>query len=256
MNLQCIEGQGFGLNYNPSYSAGGLLGHTAIDESCGYGSPIASYVDGEVYSLFTPQKPASDGFTAIYALVRTPLEVFEWSVGHVSEIDVSIGETIHKGDVIGKEGNKGTVYSGNIKITLAMQAAGDKRGAHRHVQKRPVFATKSPTSNILYTSKGSYKDEDGYFYQVYNYNNGFVGCVDWTKPLFPRNLYIGISGYDVFLLQRACVLEGFADYEPTGFFGAKTFAGLQRLQKAHGIPNTGFCGELTRKYLNSTYFQI
>jgi hypothetical protein len=33
-------------------------------------------------------------------------------------------------------------------------------------------------------------------------------CVDWTLPLFNRNLSILSSGYDVYLLQKALVREG------------------------------------------------
>jgi hypothetical protein len=90
---------------------------------------------------------------------------------------------VKAGDVIAKEGNHGTVYSGNILITPAMQAAGDHRGSHRHYQKRPVIRTLTPKGQMLATANGPYRDEVGFYYQVYDYDNGFNGCLDWSKPL-------------------------------------------------------------------------
>jgi len=252
----CIEGQGFGQNYNPSYHAGGLLGHTGIDIACGYASPIEALCEGYVYSLYPIDHPASDGFTAVYTLVTTPLETFEFSYGHVSEIDCTIGQSVRTGQVIAKEGNHGTVYAGNIQITLAMQAAGDTRGHHRHYQKRPVIKTPVLSGRPLQTAQGIYRDDQGNYYQVYDYENGFDGCVDWTLPLFNRDLFVGRSGYDVLLLQRAMVREGFAKYTPTGNFGPLTFASVRQYQQAKGLPTTGYVGTLTRAILNSTYHQL
>lgn len=250
----CVEGQGFGQNANPSYHTDGLIGHTGIDVACGYGSPIQALCDGYVYSLFPIDHPASDGYTAVFTLVTTPLETFEFSYGHVSEIDCSIGQSVRAGQVIAKEGNHGTVYSGNILITLAMQAAGDQRGHHRHYQKRPVIKTSLIRGEVLQDAKGPYND--GSYYQIYDYDNGFNGCIDWTLPLFNRDLFIGTSGYDVLLLQRAMVREGFAQYTPTGNFGPLTFASVRQYQKARGLPATGYVGPLTRTILNTTYKQL
>lgn len=254
--LNCVEGQGFGKNFNPSYHSGGLLGHTGIDINCGYGTPIEAKMDGLVYSTFPAIHPASDGYTAVFTLCSTPLETFEFSYGHVSEISCQIGQQVKKGDIIAKEGNKGIVYSGNILITLAMQAAGDTRGSHRHYQKRPVLKTKQITGQVLSGPNGAYKDPDGFYYQVYNYDNGFNGCVDWQTPLFSRNLGIGNIGYDVFLLQKALVKESFASFEPTGTFGSLTLASVIQYQRSNGISPTGFVGTQTRGLLNSKYSQL
>jgi hypothetical protein len=159
--------------------------------------------------------------------------------------------------VIAKEGNHGVVYSGNTLITLAMQAAGDQRGHHRHHQKRPVIETKQLSGTGLSTSSGTYRDGDGNYYQVYDYTNGFNGCIDWTFPLFNSDLEEGTNGYDVYLLQKALVLEvGFDPANCIGQFGPKTFAAVQQLQAKHGIPNTGFCGPLSRGYLNGANHQL
>lgn len=252
----CDIGQGFGLNYNPSYGQAKLNGHTGVDEACGYGSEIQALTPGLVYSVFSPSAPASDGYTAVYTLCRTPLETFEFSYGHVSEILVPLNFDAKKGDVIAKEGNRGTVYSGNVRITPAMQAAGDHRGAHRHYQKRPVIATKDGHGTFLQNASGVYRDAQGNYFVYAMPNNGFAGCVDWTGSLFNRDLGIGDENYWVLLLQRALVLEGYGNFDPTGYFGVKTRESLRAYQKAHSILSTGFCGPLTRKVLNETYKQL
>src|SRR4051812_25338834 len=207
---QCDIGQGFAKNYNPSYKGWNLLGHTGQDETCGYGSDIRALANGIVYSAYTPAKPASDGYTAVFTLCRTPLETFEFSYGHVSEITTHIGDTVLVGDVIAKEGNRGVVYSGNTLITLAMQAAGNKHGSHRHYQKRRVLERMRTTGGrMLQTATGTYRDYMGSYYEIADPNNGFNGCVDWTAPLFDYDLGVSEASYEVLMLQRAMVIEGF-----------------------------------------------
>jgi hypothetical protein len=252
----CFEGQGFGKNYNPLYRDGGDLGHPGVDVECGYASPINPLARGFVYSMYTPDHPANDGYTAVFTVCETPLEVFEMSYGHVSEIDCKTGDYVTPQDIIAKEGNHGPVYSGNTQITLAMQAAGDHRGHHRHYQKRPLIKTSQLRGVGLQTANGTYRDAMGNYYQVYAPYNGFRGCIDWTAPMFPRDLGFLAVGYDVYLLQKAMVREGFATYAPTGNFGALTFASVRAYQKAHSLPATGYCGPRTRALLNASYSQL
>lgn len=201
----CRRFQGFGQRANGAYEAMGLDGHPGIDEGCGYGSPVHSPVSGTVIGTHTPAKPASDGYTAVYILCQTRLETFEFAIGHLSEVLVEVGQKVRKGDPIGREGNKGLVYSGNTRITLAMQKAGDKRGSHRHYQKRVVTEVARPARGVRYltNAKGSVRSPSGGFYQWTLPDNGFASCTDFTKPLFTRSLSLGSRGYDVTLLQRA-----------------------------------------------------
>ncbi len=178
LQLQCTLGQAFGGNSNPIYSASGLRGHTGFDEACGYGTEIRSYVDARVYELFNIGNPANDGYTAILSIVETPLEVFEWIVGHVSRIDANIGDSIVKGQVIGAEGNHGPVYNGGVPITLAMQAAGDRRGSHRHMQKRPLNKVRMTVAGKQYLrtrASATYRDENGFYYEIALPGNGYAG---------------------------------------------------------------------------------
>jgi hypothetical protein len=184
--MQCTEGQPFGGNYNESYAASGLKGHTGQDWGCGFGTPIHTPFAGLVYKVLTKENPSSDGsgFTGVFMLVDNGLESFEWLVGHCDPT-VKVGDQVNVGDVIGTEANHGTVFAGNIQITLAMQAAGDQRGHHRHEQKRPYMKTKSLSGVALSIEGGGmYRDADGFYYQVFDYKNGFNGCVDPSLPVF------------------------------------------------------------------------
>jgi hypothetical protein len=57
------------------------------------GSACHSATSG-VYSTYPIAHPASDGYTAVFTICETPLETFEFSYGHVSEIDCAIGQTV------------------------------------------------------------------------------------------------------------------------------------------------------------------
>ncbi len=261
LQLQCTLGQAFGGNQNTFYAGQGLKGHPGCDEHCGYGTDIASYVDQFIYTLYPVGAPANDGYTAIFGIVETDLEVFEWIEGHVSRIDVSIGDSVKKGQVIGAEGNHGVVYQGPELITLAMQAAGDHRGSHRHIQKRPLNKVRltSVSKQYLRTrDRVPYRDDNGFYYEIVMPYNGYAGCVDPLAPLFPRDLFVGRTGYDVLLLQRAMCHRGYLSQENCiGTFGPKTAAAVIKYQAWYGInPMLGYCGPRTRAVLNEEFSQV
>lgn len=256
--MLCYEGQPFGENYNPSYHAGGLIGHTGEDWSCGFGTPIHSQFDGYVYKVLTPEAPSQDGsgFTGVFMIVDNGIECFEWMVGHCNP-SVTVGTHVKKGDVIGSEANHGKVYSGNIEITLAMQKAGDQRGNHRHYQKRAVMKVARTGGGNRYLTTypadsmaGGYLYLDGFYYQIFNYDNGFNGCISPSAPVLRRDLWIGSTGYDVYVLQRLLASMGLFTAAPTGYFGPITAAAVSAYQKRWGIsPVMGYCGAKTRASL-------
>jgi len=256
MNLYCTRGQPFGANFNDSYKP--MLGHPANDESCGYGSDVRPYCGGTVTGTFTPQEPAYGGYTCVFILCETELELVEHSIGHLSQVHVSIGQEVTKDTVIGKEGNKGLVFSGGIQITQEMQAAGDTRGSHRHVQWRPVIRQKDTSQGRFILNKNGYfKDKDGYAFKVYDWDNGYNGCVDITAPIWTRDLSWTSSGYDVYILQKALKKEGHADFEPTGYFGSKTVLAVAKMQSARGLsPALGYFGAKSRAVYNQIYPRI
>ena len=252
----------FGGNANPSYKGVGLRGHTGEDTDNGFGSVIHSPFDMYVYKVLTPANPARDGsgFTGVFGIVDDGIECFEYLIGHCNPT-VSQGTHIAAGTQIGTEANHGMVYEGGVQITLAMQQAGDKRGAHRHNQKRPVLKVRHTQPGFTYldlysdSPAGSiFYDANGFYYQAWNYGNGYNGCIDPAKSVFQRDLAIGVSGYDVFVLQNILVREGCGNFEATGYFGNLTLAAMMKLQNKVGIlPDAGYFGPKTRTLLQNKY---
>jgi len=254
MNNQCKITQGFAKNYNPSYKEGGLLGHTGIDSVCGYGSPIYADHDMLIYKVLSNP----EYFTAVFGIVDNGVELFEYMIGHCSKIVVEEGEVVRKGQLIAYEGNTGTVYTGNELITNAMRAAGDRRGSHRHSQKRPIKRVKRTTSGRFYLTLRNghlYRDNEEFYYEAWNNTNGFNGCIDPNEKRFQVDLRIGNESYDVYCLHRLLAQEGVFPHTPTGSFGPLTFAAVRRFQKKYNLPSTGFVGPMTRTVLNKLYNQ-
>ena len=185
MTPECNTTQGFGGNATATYKAGGLLGHTAIDNDCGYGTPIHSYWDSEyVYKVLDAQHPSNDGsgFTGVFTIVEQDGRCFEFLYGHGNP-SVVVGQILTKGTVVGTQANNGEVYEGGMRITLEMQKSGDHRGSHRHDQARLLkkVSVYDPTLQYISAPTGEAFFKDGYFYSIPDYSNGYRGCYDWTK---------------------------------------------------------------------------
>jgi hypothetical protein len=253
----CVVTQGFGQNFNGTYRSFGLNGHPGVDEICGYGSDVRPYMGGKVISVYTPEQPSSNGYTCVFILCENDLEIAEHSIGHLSEVLVKVGDWVTTDTIIGKEGNKGLVFVGGQQITVDMQRAGDKRGHHRHVQWRPVIKQKDTSKGIFLLNNGGYvRADDGSAYKIYDYNNGYNGLVDPFAEFWPNDLFVGSKGYGVYLLQKALLRDGFADYDPTGYYGPKTMASVAKLQRSEGITPTGYFGPKTRGVYNKKYKRI
>ena len=82
-----------------------------------------------------------------------------------------------------------------------------------------------------------------------------VGAQGYT---FSANLTVGSTGPDVVALQTALMSAGFnipaiaSGAAAKGYFGSQTQAAVKLYQAAHGVPNTGFVGPLTRAALNGS----
>lgn len=249
--MQCTIGQGFGANANPFYKAQGLLGHPAVDSSCGFGTDILFpfKTPSRVINVVTPATAGREGYTLVSILVDDGIECFEWIVGHLNPT-VSIGDIVNFGDKLGTEANHGKVYSGNAEITLAMQRAGDTRGHHRHNQKRgliPTVGTSWRDEYLLGPGWSPYFDGKRYF-KIADPYNGYAGCINPSGPVFNRARTIGSSGYDIFVMQRILYRTGFLTAEPTGYFGPLTLVALMRWQSALGLTPAPIIGPMSRQY--------
>ena len=177
--------QGIAQNGNLSYKDRGLIGHTGVDWTNGYGHPTTVDNTGYVYKVYKPQE-RKDNWTGIYQLVPHGHHFIEVCMGHFSAVWVDEGETVKEGQYVGAEGNFGTVFSGGLQITPEKQDNGDKRGSHVHESYRPVrrVSRTKRGEHYLRNSKGkTYRDADNKVYEIIYKDNGLNGCIDPTAFL-------------------------------------------------------------------------
>ena len=113
-----------------------------------------------------------------------------------------------------------------------------------------------PAMNInkwlpFYQSWGEGVGDKGIQYFGENYiNSGYIyDTFTLTKFLFLKDLSFGSFGTDVKYLQTRLGMP--MDTWGFGIFGPKTKAAVIAYQKAHGIIQTGYVGQITRGSLNS-----
>lgn len=258
--------QPFAQNYNDSYKAWGLKGHTGIDYKQGFKKTIVAPVTGWVYSILNEHNPNTDKYRAVYQLVDDGEFVYEVSYGHIDSALCKEGDIVQAGQPIATEGNWGTCYSGGKLVTPEEKPSG--KGSHLHFQIRKCIKVSKRSSKKKYirNSEG-YVKLDGQFIEIVDYDNGYNGCIDPTpfyappKPkIYPfyRDLTLGDRGADVKELQKFLNEQGFtlaqkgwgSPGNETEYFGSLTKRALARFQQANGInPPAGYFGPITRSYL-------
>ncbi len=256
--------QGYGGNANTYYKENRLMGHPGIDIASHYDDTITDAVLGfnkkYVYKILTPDDVMK--YRGVFQIVEADDGVFEVVYGHCNKITCKYGYTEH-GSVIATEGNTGLVYAGGVLVSREEKEAGSKAGTHVHFQLRRLQKTRDTTLNTLSVENGpDFIDEDGWHFDIPNYNNGYNGCIDPlpfinnvpepTKFQFTKDLGLLSVGNEVFELQKKLVKEHYADFTPTGFFGLKTLKALKDYQGENGLPVIGRVGPLTREKLNTT----
>ena len=254
MQTFCKIFQGFGGNATATYINSGLVAHPGTDNSCGYGTTIVAYYGNEyVYKVLDENHPAYDGsgFTGVFTIYDDGIQCFEFLYGHCDPI-ATVGQILPKGGVVGTEANHGEVYVGKRRITLEEQKAGSHEGSHRHDQKRLLRKDRTLQPNTQYLSDrdGNFY-YNGYYYAVPDYNNGFHGCVNFLLPILNKNLYPGMTNYDVGILQRFLKRGGYLSSEDTNFFGTLTTKAVMDFQKANGLSPAPVCGPGTRAIINN-----
>jgi len=137
-----------------------LQGHNGIDIVAPYGTPIYSVCDGVVVE--TKNSPTGFG-----RHVRILSDSAEWTYGHLSDIQCTLGQEVKAGDKIGEMGNSGFVVSG----ATPYWAVNPYAGTHLHLGKRDVERREpNQAHNVSYSS--------GHKAEIFNYDNGFFGAVD------------------------------------------------------------------------------
>jgi len=221
----------FGVNKSLYSSKFGVAGHqgfdiTIQDPKRGYGSPILASHTGIVSSVSFDDYPLHTKGNGIYLnWLGTNYATVYW---HLSSMLVNAGDLVKEGQVIGTMGNSGYVNP-------VPSPDCEHCGSHLHFA---VF---------------DYADKD-------NLYKGFIDPLSFLYkqgdklPIhFNRNLMFGMSGDDVSWLQSLLKLEGYADYQPTGFYGPKTMQGVRLLQTRLGYSSGGIVGPKTLNYLNYVY---
>jgi len=141
-------------------------GHNGVDSVAPWGTPIFTVCDGIVADV----KYDSGGYGKH---VRILSDTDEWTYGHLSEINVVLGQQVVAGQVIGKMGNTGFVVSGATPYWEFNPYA----GTHLHFGRRPIQKVSGiEQSDIQYAN--------GQRAKLPFYNNGTFGYVAITAEDF------------------------------------------------------------------------
>lgn len=172
--------------------------HDGVDvkpsEDLGWKCNIRASQNGFVYKVMdnggNPEIP-----NVLYTIETDGKDYISHSYLHLSSINKRKGEYFSVGEVLGKEGNTGMVFSNGIRVTGAMR----KNGAGHHLHDRiqlvePVKSITYPQNEYLvqeYDGK-IYQDNNGNYWHIKNFGNGYNGCID-PMALYSKEL----SAYDV-----------------------------------------------------------
>lgn len=140
-----------------------LAGHNGIDIVAPWGTPILCVEDGMVADV----QNNPNGYGKYLRIITDTNN--EWTYGHLSEIQVTIGDVIKAGTQIGLMGNTGFVVSGPTPYWQYNPYA----GTHLHLGKRKLKYSASGWSASPLVRK----------FLILNYSNGFFGSVDYRQDL-------------------------------------------------------------------------
>lgn len=156
------------------YSKIGLEGHNGIDIIRPWGEHLFAIADGVICDL----KDDPEGYGKHIRILEDVGggEYREWTYGHLSHINVKLGDTVKAGQYVGNMGNTGFVVS---------NATGNGFWEHN-----PYKGT-----HLHLTLRRTYKSATGWQYpmggvkvHVRDYNNGFKGGINPLPFFLPPNL--------------------------------------------------------------------
>lgn len=161
------------------YQGSCLTGHNGYDIVAPWGTPLYAVDDGQIVDV----KESEGGYGKHVRLLSNN---FEYTYGHLSRIDVKLGQQVKAGEQVGLMGNTGFVVSGATPFWKHNPYA----GTHLHLGKREFKPrVGSETFNIQYLNsiQGN----------ILNYDNGLFGSIpiNWDEltvgtPVSPRDLTI------------------------------------------------------------------
>ena len=213
----------------------GMSGHNGLDIVRSHGTPIMCVETGKVVEV----KDDSGGYGKHVKILS---ENNEWVYGHLSRIDVVLGQTVASGGQIGLLGNTGFVVSGATPYWKFNPYA----GSHLHLGRRPCKKWESGSWNLSYSTGDR-------AILLSDYENGFKGSTDPLPEFvtqetpqfkFTKNLSFGMRDSEVTELQK------YLGVIQTGYFGWLTFSAVLRWQYANKLPVTGYFGKMSRAIAN------
>lgn len=111
--------QGFGEN-PASYAPFGIKGHNGLDYGLPHGTELVSPIDGKITEV-------GNDTTGYGAYVKVENSVEGHLLGHMSRIDVQVGQEVYEGQTLGLSGG-----------TKGSWGAGNTTGAHLHWGRFPI----------------------------------------------------------------------------------------------------------------------
>ena len=122
-----------GINYKLTQSYGGSNNHLGLDFAVYYGDPIVAVLDGTVIAAYDEGYFSKNNILWTYGTyVVIQHDGYRTYYAHLRTRNVSVGDKVKKGDIIGTSGN-----TGRINTT----ATGPYAGTHLHFEIRKYYAS-------------------------------------------------------------------------------------------------------------------
>ena len=130
-----IDASAGGVNYRLTQSYGGSNNHRGLDFAVYYGDPIIAVMDGKVVEAYNEGYFSKNNLLWTYGtyVVIEHEGGFRTCYAHLSSRTVKKGDTVKKGQIIGRSGNTGR---------LNTTATGPYAGTHLHFEIRKYSASK------------------------------------------------------------------------------------------------------------------
>ena len=185
----------------PIYTTIGLESHNGIDIVAYYGCPILAVEDGIVVEV-------QDKLIGYGLHVKVLSDENEWVFGHLSKINVILGQRVYAGDVIGEMGNSGSVTSRGIYQWG--NANPDKKGTHLHLGLRKF---KRLVGELSSTNTYNMQYSSGIRGTILNHDSGNKGAVDFYDMLpdvvavEQLNFIVSLMNKTIELLKKLIALK-------------------------------------------------
>jgi murein DD-endopeptidase MepM/ murein hydrolase activator NlpD len=155
-----------------SANIGLTAGHNGIDIVFPYGTPVYAVEGGLVVEV----KNDAGGYGKHIRILSDNTDIKggrEWTYGHNSENFVKVGDLVKTGQHIANTGNTGFVVSSVLDTAFGFWDKGGNKynGTHLHLGCREFKYDKKGWRYYANTPKIT----------ILNYDNGLLGCVDFTS---------------------------------------------------------------------------